>query len=109
MAFSPLNMVEKVFKNNLFDDLDLIPIFREMMGLGQHTPFECIGEIQESWLLMRKCLDRGITGRVLDIFKEEILSNSQINWEEIEAKYNRVYEEEHDIPDWIFEKIKEQL
>jgi hypothetical protein len=109
MAFSSVNIVEKVFKNNLFDDGDLISIFREMMGLGQHTPFECIGEVQETWLLMRKSLERGIRGRALDIFKEEILSNPEINWEAIEGKYNHVYGAEHTIPDWIFARVKEHL
>ncbi|QYX31042.1 hypothetical protein [Sphaerospermopsis torques-reginae] len=109
MAFSQQSIVNEVFKNNLFDDVDLLPTFREMVGLGEHTPFECIGEIEESRLLMKRCLERGLTGKALDIFTEEILSDRRIKWQEIEQKYNFVYSTEHAIPDWIFEKIKEQL
>ncbi|MBE9054475.1 hypothetical protein [Sphaerospermopsis sp. LEGE 08334] len=109
MAFSQQNIVNEVFKNNLFDDVDLLPTFREMVGLGEHTPFECIGEIEESRLLMKRCLERGLTGKALDMFTEEILSDKRINWQEIEQKYNFVYSTEHAIPDLIFEKIKEQL
>jgi hypothetical protein len=109
MAFSQQSIVNEVFKNNLFDDVDLLPTFREMVGLGEHTPFECIGEIEESRLYMKRCVERGLTGKALDMFTEEILSNSGINWQEIEQKYNSVYSTEHAIPDWVFEKIKEQL
>ncbi|MFM6036123.1 MAG: hypothetical protein ACKPBB_00755 [Sphaerospermopsis kisseleviana] len=109
MAFSQASIVNEVFKNNLFDDVDLLPTFREMVGLGEHTPFECIGEIEESRLLMKRCVERGLTGKALDMFTEEILADSRINWQEIEQKYNSVYSTEHAIPDWIFEKIKEQL
>ncbi|NET01782.1 MAG: hypothetical protein F6K62_00480 [Sphaerospermopsis sp. SIO1G2] len=107
MAFSQQNLVNEVFENNLFDDEDLLPTFRQMVGLGEHTPFECIGEIEESRLLMKRCLERGLTGKALDMFTEEILSKSKINWQKIEDKYNYVYATEHAIPDWIFERIKE--
>ncbi|WP_016953061.1 hypothetical protein [Anabaena sp. PCC 7108] len=109
MAFSQQSIVDKVFKNNLFDDVDLLPTFREMVGLGEHTPFECIGEIEESWLFMKRCLEKGSTGTALDMFAEEILADTRIDWQKIEEKYNYVYTTEHAIPDWIFEQIKEQL
>ncbi|ELS01267.1 hypothetical protein Xen7305DRAFT_00009700 [Xenococcus sp. PCC 7305] len=107
-AFEPQS-VNVVFEKNLFDDEDLIPIFRQMLGLAKHTPFECIGEVDESRLAMKKCLEKGLSGKALNIFKQEILSDHSINWQEIEQKYDRVYITEHAIPDWIFSKIKEQL
>ncbi|OBQ35496.1 MAG: hypothetical protein AN485_13475 [Anabaena sp. MDT14b] len=109
MAFSQQKIVDKVFKTNLFNDVDLLPTFREIVGLSAHKPFECIGEIEESRLLMKRCLERGLTGTALDMFTEEILADSTINWQKIEQKYNFVYATEHAIPDEIFEKIKEQL
>jgi hypothetical protein len=109
MAFSPQKIVNEVFYKNLFDDVDLLSTFREMVGLSEHTPFECIGEIEESRLLMKRCLERDLSGKALDMFTEEILSDTTINWQKIEEKYNYVYATEHAIPDWIFEKIKDQL
>ncbi|BAZ69275.1 hypothetical protein NIES4106_40460 [Fischerella sp. NIES-4106] len=109
MAFSQHNLVNEVFENNLFDDIDLLPIFREMLGLGEHTPFECIGEIEESRLLMRRCLERGITGKALDMFTEEILSDTRIDWQNIEHKYNFIYATEHAVPDWIYDQINNNL
>lgn len=106
MAVFETKLVDAVFKSNLFDDDDLLPTFREMIGLSEHTPFECIGEIDESRLAMKKCLEKGLQGKALDIFKNEVLSDTLINWQNIEEKYNSVYENEHAIPNHIFEKIK---
>lgn len=77
-----------------------------MLGLSQHTPFECIGEIDESRLMMKRCFDKGLSGKALDMFAQEILSDTKIDWQQIEQKYNYVYEQEHAIPDWLFEQIK---
>ncbi|NEO02239.1 MAG: hypothetical protein F6K50_44835 [Moorea sp. SIO3I7] len=107
-VFEPAS-VDAVFGSNLFDDDDLLPIFREMIGLAEHTPFECIGEIDESRLAMKKCLEKGLSGKALEIFKHEVLVDSSIDWQKLEQKYDRVYDTEHAIPDWIFSKIREQL
>ncbi len=109
MAFFNPNIVDQVFQKNLFDDEDLIPTFRKMLGLSIHTPFECIGEIDESRLMMKRCLEKGLSGQALDIFREEILTNSSISWPTIENKYNYIYAEEHAIPNWIFAQIKDKL
>ncbi|NER30027.1 MAG: hypothetical protein F6J89_21010 [Symploca sp. SIO1C4] len=107
-TFNP-DSVNSIFQVNMFDDDDLVPIFRQMLGLSEHTPFECIGEIDESRLAMKKCLEKGLSGKALDIFVEEILSDYSINWHELEKKYDHVYSTEHAIPDWIFSKIQERL
>jgi hypothetical protein len=109
MAFSESKLVDAVFQSNLFDDEDLLPTFREMVGLSKHTPFECIGEINESRLMMKRCLEKGLTGKALNMFAEEILSDYTIDWQKLEQKYNSVYATEHAIPDWIFEQIQGQL
>ena len=107
-VFEP-SLVDAVFGFNLFDDDDLLPIFREMIGLEEHTPFECIGEIDESRLAMKKCLAKGLSGKALDMFKNEVLVDGSIDWQQIEHKYDQVYDAEHSIPDWIFQNIKNQL
>lgn len=107
-AFEP-SLVDQVFGTNLFDDPDLLPIFRAMIGLEEHTPFECIGEIEESRLAMKRCLEKGLSGRALDVFKTEVLGDRSIDWEQISQKYEQLYGEDHNIPQWIFSKIKTQL
>jgi hypothetical protein len=106
MATFPSEHVNSIFKKNLFDDPDLLQIFKQLLGLDRHTPFECIGEIDESRLNMKKCLEKGLSGQVLDLFQKTILTDQSIDWQEIEQRYDRVYETDHSIPDWIFDKIK---
>ena len=109
MAFCQPEQVDAVFQSNLFDDQDLQPTFREMLGLSTHTPFECIGEIDESRLLMKKCFEKGLSGKALEMFTQEILSDTSIDWQNIEQKYNFVYSKEHAIPDQLFAQLKEQF
>ena len=101
--------VDRVFGVNLFDDPDLLMIFRQMIGLEEHTPFECIGEIDESRLAMKQCLAKGLSGKALDMFEREVLSDSSIDWEKLEEKYDKVYTQDHSIPNEIFQKIVDKF
>ncbi|MFA5040774.1 MAG: hypothetical protein WC464_03975 [Bdellovibrionales bacterium] len=44
----------KIFGKNLLDDKAQEQGFAELCGLASHKPFECVGEIEESALLMEK-------------------------------------------------------
>ncbi|HBR00456.1 MULTISPECIES: hypothetical protein [unclassified Roseofilum] len=107
-TFDP-GAVDRVFGVNLFDDPDLLPIFRQMIGLEEHTPFECIGEIDESRLAMKQCLKKGLSGKALEVFKNEVLSDHSIDWQKLEEKYDKVYLQDHSIPDRIFQKIVDKF
>ncbi|MBP0030642.1 hypothetical protein [Roseofilum sp. Guam] len=107
-VFNPV-AVDRVFGVNLFDDPDLLMIFRQMIGLEEHTPFECIGEIDESRLAMKQCLAKGLSGKALEVFENEVLSDSSIDWRKLEEKYDMIYTEEHSIPDHIFQKIVDKF
>ncbi|NEP49139.1 MAG: hypothetical protein F6K65_10040 [Moorea sp. SIO3C2] len=50
-----------------------------------------------------------MSGKALEIFKHEVLVDSSIDWQQLEQKYDQVYDTEHAIPDWIFSKIRGQL
>lgn len=41
------NEVHKIWKNNLFEDKDLINEFNELIGITDSKPFECVGTIDE--------------------------------------------------------------
>ena len=43
-----------IFGQNMLADLTQMEGFRELCGLAAHKPFECVGEVEESALLMRK-------------------------------------------------------
>ncbi len=106
--FNPSD-VDGVFGVNLFDDDDLLPIFRAMIGLEEHTPFECIGEIDESRLFMKKCLEKGLLGKALEVFREDVLADPLIDWQQVEDRYNKVYRDEHSIPDGVFQRIVDKF
>jgi hypothetical protein len=46
--FMQKNKLLTVFSHNLLDDPRHIHGFDELMGLGSHKPFECVGEVNES-------------------------------------------------------------
>lgn len=45
--FIPQNELINIFKKNLFDDRNLLPIFNQLIGIDTEKPFECVGTIEE--------------------------------------------------------------
>lgn len=44
--------------------------FRQMLGLGEHTPFECIGQVEEVQLAFELCRRKGLRGRAMTLYTE---------------------------------------
>ncbi len=72
MAYLPVDLVNQIFEVNLFDIPENQIGFRQMLGLEQHTPFECIGQIEETKLAFELCRRKGLTGKAMQIFIEEV-------------------------------------
>ena len=98
--------VQNIFSDNLFDDPELLPYFRQMMGLDKHNAFECVGEIDEIRWALKRCHDMGFSGAALDLFGSEILENMDIRWDDLGAIYDRVDHEAHRIPPEIFTRVQ---
>lgn len=47
-AFMPVHDVSAIFGKNLFTDIALIPLYRELLGLTEIKPFECVGTFEET-------------------------------------------------------------
>ncbi len=47
-AFLPGQTVSHIFGKNLLDDPTLIPLFKDLLGLGTLKPFDCVGTFEES-------------------------------------------------------------
>lgn len=93
------------FKENLFDKDSLTVYWKQLMGLGEHNAFECVGEVSETRAAFKVCIDKGLKGKAIDLFKESgFLEN--LDFESIDRKYGKVYEEDLLIPDYVFEKVK---
>lgn len=45
--FLSIEILESIFKKNLFNDKSLLPVFNELTGLSQVKPFECVGTPNE--------------------------------------------------------------
>ena len=41
-------LTTQIFNHNLFDDKNLLPIFKQLLGLAPTKPLECVGSIEES-------------------------------------------------------------
>ncbi|NVB38633.1 hypothetical protein G6O69_12400 [Pseudenhygromyxa sp. WMMC2535] len=55
-------VVEAIFPEALLEVPDNYAFFHDMVGLGEHTPFECIGQIEESRIALALCGARGLLG-----------------------------------------------
>ena len=65
-AYLPPAVVAEVFPANLFDVPENLEHFRGLLGLREHTPFECVGQVAESRLAFATCVRRGCTGVAID-------------------------------------------
>jgi len=72
MAYLPVDLVNQIFQVNLFDIPENQLWFRQMLGLEKHTPFECIGQIHESRLAFELCRRKGLPGKAMQMFINEV-------------------------------------
>jgi len=68
MAYLDVNLVNSIFNTNLFDLEENQLSFYQMLGLGENTPFECIGQIQEVQLAFELCKRKGLTGKAMQMY-----------------------------------------
>jgi len=78
-AWLPWGVVDPIFgAKNLLDSDENQIWYRQMLGLENHTPFECIGQIHESRLAMELCRARGLRGAAMDAYSAEV---KDFDWE----------------------------
>lgn len=94
-AYLPEGLAHEIFGRNLFDIEENLVWFRQLLGLAEHTPFECVGQIEESRLALALCHAHGLRGRALDLYAEALPGG--IARERVEPFF-RVATEEHGIP-----------
>ena len=72
MAYLPSGTSGAIFEKNLFDAPQTQRWFGQLLGLGAHKPFECVGEISEVRLAFELCRRKGMTGQAMDLYKKEV-------------------------------------
>jgi len=87
-AHLPAGCVGPIFRHNLFDLEENQQSFRQMLGLEAHTPFECIGQVDEVKLAFALCRRKGLRGRALEVFAREA---GAVDGRGIAARYLRVH------------------
>ncbi|MFL6204384.1 MAG: hypothetical protein ACJ739_03455 [Acidimicrobiales bacterium] len=72
-AFLPDATVLATFGDrNLLDEPANLMWFEQMLGLADHTPFECIGQVDEARLSFELLRRRGCTGTAMRMFEERV-------------------------------------
>ncbi len=95
--FLPQSALEELFSGkNLLKDPELIPTYRQLLGIEGHKPLECVGEIKESRAAMRLA------------FKTypELAQTYQF---ELPEEYNYKTLGVHDMPAEVYQQISSQL
>jgi hypothetical protein len=106
MAYLPVDVVNQMFQVNLFDLPENQLWFRQMLGLEKHSPFECIGQINESRLAFELCRRKGFTGKAMQMFVAEV---KDFDFQAAVNEYVTVNHEYSSIPVALVTKILAQL
>lgn len=102
LAHLPESLVDGMFEDNLFDAPENRLHFEQMLGLGAHTPFECIGQIDEARLAFALCAAKGRRGAALDAFRAALPDHDP---RACLDRYLSVDDSRHGIPPALAEKL----
>ena len=110
MAYLPTELV-----NGIFDDINLFDLpeneiwFKQMLGMTDHTPFECIGQVEEVRLAFEICRRKRLGGKMMDCFKK----NFNLNKKELKNmidKYSKIYDSDiaypHELKEGLLASLK---
>ena len=69
-AFVDDEVLAGMFRTNLADTPVNQLWFRQMLGLEEHTPFECVGQVPEAMLAFELASARGLHGDAVNTYRE---------------------------------------
>lgn len=107
MAYLPTVVVERIFHGlgNLLNVPENQVWFRQMLGLEAHTPFECIGQVEEARLAFELCRRSGLEGAAMDVFIREV---PPVNVPRLLDRYLHI-NEKHTLPDILHDRVLSQM
>lgn len=78
-AFLPTEKVNQIFGTDMFQNAELITLFKELMGISGIKPFECVGTNEEVILALRLIWQKEAKSDspIMQIFTGEILPTMQ--------------------------------
>ena len=103
---------QNIFGQELYDNTDLIPLYKELLGIQWIKPFECVGTNEEvtyaMYLHYERIKNNSLIPPIMELFKYEILPTLSANdLLMLEKKLFTLYTEETNIPK-IFQNIFSQ-
>ncbi len=86
-----------IFWENLFLKKDLEQTFLDLLGIGDHKPFECVGTNEESVFALYKYFENNTKQwKLYGIFEEKILSQmSEFELYELEKKLREIWTDDN--------------
>jgi len=102
MAYLPVEEVAPMFGENLLDRPENQLSYRQMLGLEEHTPFECIGTVGETRLAFALCHRKGLRGEAMETFLDEV---PEVELEVALDRYLQIHPQ-HSIPPQIFARVE---
>jgi len=110
LAYLDDELVARIFGENLFDVAENQDLIRELIGLTEATPFECIGESNESLLALALCVARGREGRFLPSLRDHVpadLSSIVAQYTSVDMSYANLPEDLKGVMDNLVRKAAE--
>jgi hypothetical protein len=108
-AHLPSAIVDAMFGENLFELAENQLAYRQMLGLEAHTPFECIGQIDEARLAFELCRRKGMGGAAMRTFVSEVASKGGVDVARIAEKYLAVDASAPTIPESMRAAVVTQM
>jgi hypothetical protein len=72
-AFLPPDVCDATFgSRNLLDDPANLSSYEQLLGLASHTPFECVGQVDEARLFFELLRQRGHTGAAMRMYEARV-------------------------------------
>ena len=105
MAFLPMEEVAPIFGENLLELDENQLTFRQMLGLEDHTPFECIGTVGETRLAFALCHHKGLAGRAMETYLAEVHGRADFDVE-TQLDATLAIHPEHRIPSDLYPAIE---
>jgi len=102
-AHLPEGVYESIFPMDVLDLPENELFFRQMIGLAEHTPFECIGEIDEARLALALAAARGRRARAVELFQRE---GGALDLDSVIERYATVHRSApHGIPEVVARRV----
>lgn len=88
------NKLNKIIGNDMLNDINLLDIYKQLLGLEKHKPFECVGTIEENKIIFKKSLDKDIKNKNISLILKKLKDTVSIN----NTSLLKQYDDNHLIP-----------